>query len=746
MPALQAAAVLTFSPDWNQQRLEVTTQPADLETVKQLVLPWTTDTPEVAEYARMITSGQVSGLEATLQLDQIDQWQKAIEVHGSVSGVAMTLKQPDLPIRDLSATLALVQGKLSAQGVKAASGSSAIHDGRIDLDFNPTQTVVAATTQWQADLAQVLALVKRQLAPGDRAKLDVLRELTGDAHGTFALDGTFDHLQIRAGVDAMRAQASLEPLPWPIKVTAAKVQYDGSELAVQGLAGTMGKSAFSQCSGQITLAESRLQVSSCDADLALVELFDWATKRFQLPDAAKDLRVLAGRGLVQARTVTGPLADPAKWAGDISVAPKAVRLTHPELPGELALDEGSIRGNLGALAVQRVKADVLDTTLRVSGNVSGLREGKPRLDAEATGAVGEKLLAWAWRRAGVEHAAARVAPFEARPVTLRWAADSGFETRGDLLFAGKTTLGFDALVQPGKLVDVRKLTVQDEGSNAQLSVRWQQGVLEGSFTGDLTGASLIRIRQSNQSPDARVSGNLTYRVPIKRPRDFRANGQLRINQVTSPVWIEERDVTLRSVDLTATGRSLRLATSFTLRDTNFDVSGTVRGTDLRYALDLDVKSDSVDVDRLLGPRTRKDGHGSKDGHGPKDEHDSKEQPMSWDFPVEGKVRLAFQSIRREPYLVEPLIAAVDIAPGRINLAVKQAKLCGIGITGGGHAQPGTVSIDVVLRARDLDARPALLCLTKENAIVTGSLNADGHFTGTVPSGSCRNALPGPSTA
>ena len=272
------------------------------------------------------------------------------------------------------------------------------------------------------------------------------------------------------------------------------------------------------------------------------------------------------------------------------MTPKALRLAHPELPGELRLDGGSVRGDLGALTIQGVKAEVLDTTLQLSGSVSGLRDGKPSLDVQATGPVGEKILAWAWHRAGVEQAAARIAPFEARPVALRWPVDSGFETRGDLIFAGKTTVGFDALIQPGKL-DVRKLTVQDESSNAQMSVRWQQDVLEGSFSGNLTGASLIRIRQSKQSPDARMSGNLTYRVPIKQPRDFRANGQLRINQVTSPVWLAEPDVTLRSVELTAAARSLRLATSFSLRDTSFDVSGTIRGTDQRYALDLDVKSE-----------------------------------------------------------------------------------------------------------------------------------------------------------
>ena len=139
--------------------------------------------------------------------------------------------------------------------------------------------------------------------------------------------------------------------------------------------------------------------------------------------------MLAGRGLVQARTITGPLAEPAKWAGDVSVTPKAVRLTHPELPGELRLDGGSVRGDLGALTAQGVKAEVLDTALRVSGNVSDLREGKPPLDVEATGAVGEKLLAWGWepRR---DRARSQLASRRSRlaPVALRWPVDGGFET------------------------------------------------------------------------------------------------------------------------------------------------------------------------------------------------------------------------------------------------------------------------------------------------------------------------------
>ena len=112
----------------------------------------------------MITAGQLSGLEATLQLDQIEQWQSAIEVRGVVAGVAMALTQPALSVRDLGATLVLAQGKLTAEHVEASTGKSAVHNGRIELNFAPAQIGVAATAQWQADLAEALAITKRQLA------------------------------------------------------------------------------------------------------------------------------------------------------------------------------------------------------------------------------------------------------------------------------------------------------------------------------------------------------------------------------------------------------------------------------------------------------------------------------------------------------------------------------------------------------------------------------------------------------
>jgi hypothetical protein len=161
-------------------------------------------------------------------------------------------------------------------------------------------------------------------------------------------------------------------------------------------------------------------------------------------------------------------------------------------------------------------------------------------------------------------------------------------------------------------------------------------------------------------------------------------------------------------------------TSFVAQDTNVDVSGTIRGTDQRYALDIDVKSDSVDVHRLLAAR---DQHGGQ----PAEAH-----PTSWDLPVEGKVRLAIQSLRYGPHDVKPLLADLDIAPERIDVAVREARLCGIEMTGGGRAQPATLSFDVVLRARDIDTRPTLLCLSQERIALTGRLHADAHVTGAGP--------------
>ncbi len=282
----------------------------------------------------MITTGHLSALEASVQLDQIEHWQQAIEARGTVAGVALTLTRPELSIRDLGGTLVLTQGKLTAERVQATTGKSRVHNGRIDLDFTAARTAVSATALWHTDLGEALAFTKRQLASPARERVEVLRALSGDARGTVSLNGAFDTLRILAEAETIRAQASLEPLPWPINVTGAKARFDGSGLVVQGLTGTVGSSGFSQCSGQVTLAASaRLHVSRCDADLALVELFDWGSRQWKMPDALEGLRVLGGRGLVQVHRIGGALEEPTKWSVDISATPQALRLRHPGSPG-----------------------------------------------------------------------------------------------------------------------------------------------------------------------------------------------------------------------------------------------------------------------------------------------------------------------------------------------------------------------------------------------------------------------------
>jgi hypothetical protein len=307
----------------------------------------------------------------------------------------------------------------------------------------------------------------------------------------------------------------------------------------------------------------------------------------------------------------------------------------------------------------------------------------------------------------------------------------GFETAGELLFAGKTAMSFDALVQPGS-VEVRKLDIQDERSRVRMSMQWRQDVVAGSFTGTLAGISLERIVRAAQLPETRATGELTYRIPLRQPRDFRANGELRVNRLTPPGWASPLlHLTVQNAAIKAADRSLHLVTSISVHDTNFDISGTVRGTDQRYALDLDVKSDAVEVERLLAAHEREGRQGPE------------ERRTSWDFPVEGKVRLAIQSLRHSHYHIQPLLAAMDIAPDHIDFTVREARMCGIGMTGGGRAHHGTVSIDVVLRARDIDPDLTLRCLTREGVAITGRLQADARLTGTGPYRDLPQRLQGP---
>ena len=70
-------------------------------------------------------------------------------------------------------------------------------------------------------------------------------------------------------------------------------------------------------------------------------------------------------------------------------------------------------------------------------------------------------------------------------------------------------------------------------------------------------------------------------------------------------------------------------------------------------------------------------------------------------------------------------------------------MCGIAMAGGGRAQPATISLDVVLKARDLDAAPTLLCLSDERTVVTGRLDADAHLTASGPYSEVPQRIQGP---
>ena len=160
-------------------------------------------------------------------------------------------------------------------------------------------------------------------------------------------------------------------------------------------------------------------------------------------------------------------------------------------------------------------------------------------------------------------------------------------------------------------------------------------------------------------------------------------------------------MTFKSADITASGRTLRLVTLVLgTKKTNFDVSGTIRGTDRRYTLDLDVKSDRVDLDRLLA---------TLDSAGQQaDRKQVPEQPKSWDLPIEGRVRLAIQ------------VAALRVPTSHAAVCdprhrTRSDRLRGQGSQGVRHRDGGrrtsaaaSMSLDVVLQARDIDPEPTLL--------------------------------------
>jgi hypothetical protein len=639
------------------------------------------------------------------------------------------LPEAGLTVTGVDGRLEWSGGSLRGHGIGARAGGSRIDAGAFAYRFADGRTSVSAP--FDADLAELLAAVRRALPRERAAALDPIEGVLGRAWGRVA--GALAGRSWSADTTIARSDALIRVrgLPWPVALREGRVSARPGRVDVAGVAGGVGASLFRDAGATLRLAGPlHVEDARGSARVALAEAVGWLRTQPALAPTLADIGAV--QGSVEA-SLTGLSVDPRRIAQaryDLALVPNGVDVALRGLPGTLSVEGGVLRLAPQALRFQDVAVSMLDARGHVSGTVTGGAGRDPAVYASvAQGSLGAGMLAWAWARAGLPDRLEPRAPVSFDVSGARWSEGAGLDLQGDARIEAGPVLRADLTWRPGDL-DVRSLRVQDAATDATVALRIRGPRIDAGFSGALDGGSIGRaFPHAGTERSDRVEGSFRGTIDRDRPRDATAVGRLAVRDVDLE-WLAALPLRIERGTVESDGARIRVpAATVWLGDQSAELAGELVPGAGGPVIDADLETRGIAVEALMAALG---GPGETPSTPPAP--GSRNLPRSvptWHLPVSGTLRLRAGFVEYGRYRVEPVVAALTVDPTRIVITATQASLCGIALPFSVELSADRVVASLRPQAVGQEITGTARCLTDGSVLLTGTydLDADLHAQG-----------------
>jgi hypothetical protein len=527
--------------------------------------------------------------------------------------------------------------------------------------------------------------------------------------------------------------AQFASLP-PLALHAARISASPNAVMLTGARGAIGRSTFAKLDAQFDIANApRVEAAKGDFDVALDELHAWLRARAETAHAIENLSSVSGRAELTLNRLSGRLDAPASFDYDFSVQPHAVNVRVNELPGPLGIANGAIRADKRTLRFDGVGLAMLDGKAMVTGSVEDYSaERWHAKGAIGQGMLGSAIVEWIWRRTGAPPRLRPKAPLRLDAQQVGWGPYRPLDARAALKFPAGQLLTLE-VNRTADVLDIRRATIQDQHSNAVVSLLARKRVLQGRFSGKLSGPTIAAMLESGGNYTGYASGDLTFTSDREQPRHTTAKGALEA-QAVDLSWLVGEPLYAERIDLTADGSALQIReATVSWREQPAKISGRIEyGGDIPV-IDAQIDSTGILVNALLGTSEKAPATHDSDT---KDQNASAWSPLAriWPLPFTGHIKVASGFIEYDHYRAAPVRATLTLEPDHAQLDVQEAKLCGLSLPLSVQATPQTLTAVVHIAAHAQKMEDSFACLTGERAVFTGDfdLRADLKTVGPRP--------------
>jgi hypothetical protein len=519
-------------------------------------------------------------------------------------------------------------------------------------------------------------------------------------------------MRAKIDVSEFNLTANYQRIPYRLKIKEGQFAYDGKKVGVQNLGGILGKSSFSGMTAQLRFGkEPYLEILSGASLVFMDEIYPWLLSYKTLKDALKDFKSVQGEVSLSTIQVNGPLLKPKEWKYRTSGEVKRLNMDSTYLPDTIFVTKGNLEANEDTLTFKDMQANLLDASFSLSGVLHDLFEGLNTADVTGGGKMGPKGTKWVSNVINLPSELSVRAPVVVSNAHL--VHEKGIKTffDGDFALPRDQEVSVELLKNPEGFM-INELLVSDKESRASLAFGIKEKELSFTFKGNMTQNTIDNIFQDTVLQKEWIQGDFRAHILTDEPELSVFHGTLQGKDIVFP-WKLKEPLIINSISLAGEDNTIDVDSAvFTLGNRHITVEGEISASEEGFLLNLDLSADALDLDII----DRIFDRGS----------DTVKEERYWDIPVRGTLRVKAESFTHDRVTWRPVHTDVSFAPGKVNLNITDARLCGISLPGVLIITPQDVSMDFQLTAENEDLESAILCLLDKKGLITGSFDLKGN--------------------
>jgi hypothetical protein len=289
------------------------------------------------------------------------------------------------------------------------------------------------------------------------------------------------------------------------------------------------------------------------------------------------------------------------------------------------------------------------------------------------------------------------------------------------------------MLNPDELV-LRDLSLKNGEEEANIKLDLKKREIGAEFHGSLSKKTIDEILQyKDVDHNAWIKGDIRFHIDMDTFADSTATGKLDGGDFIFP-WKFEKPIILHSYSLSAADKTIHLnSAEAVFEKNNYSIKGQASLTGERLSMDFDVRTDTIELDKILGAIKEKTEEKTEE---------EKRVGKAWDLALGANIKIHAGSLLYNGYTWKPFESLITYENNSLGIEILKAELCNISTPGKISFHEGQIAIDFEVEAAGQESNEVLTCLMGGKQRMTGTMNLKANISGLGKKGSFVNSLHG----